>query len=79
MGIPRQTPRTLKAGWGSSSESHNDLHYVWGEGIQTCDARLLNSHLPELVKELEKRGYDLKTLRFSVKLKAPETQPAPHP
>lgn len=74
MGVPRQTPRTLKAGWGSSQESLDDLHYAWGEGIPSCDARLLNAHLPALVDELERRGYDLKTLRFSVKKKE-EAQP----
>lgn len=69
MSVPRITPRTLKAGWGSSLDSSNDLHTCYGPGCDRSDSRFLMTHLGPLVDELEKRGYDLSTLRFSVKLK----------
>ena len=60
-----------------------DLCYAWGEGVPSCDARLLDSALtgkrhhpvgdiwdPGFLEELEKRGYDLTTLKFSVQKKS---------
>lgn len=49
-----------------------DMCYDWGEGCSRRDARLLSATFSpvggnDLFKELESRGYDLKTLRFSIR------------
>lgn len=66
----------LKAGW---SKSQNDVMYAWGDGVSKSDAHLLHNFLTILqgfgaktfLKELESRGYDIKTLKFSIEKKAP--------
>ena len=61
---PRLKAGRLQAFWNSRER---DLYFNHGEGIGKCDAYLLNGHLTMgLMRELEKRGYDLDTLRFSV-------------
>jgi hypothetical protein len=71
MSTPKITPRTLKAGWGASKGESSDLCTTWGKGCQSSDSRFLNHGLFPIIKELERRGYDLNTLRFSIKLKDP--------
>ena len=75
---PRQPkPGFLTALWGKMSRGEDpELCYAWGEGIPKCDARLLNSalcspysHETSFYEELENRGYDMTTLKFSIKLK----------
>lgn len=76
---PKAKPGELKIAYGKS-EGELDLFYCHGgDGARRCDARLL-SHFIEGVKyfdernlreELEYRGYDITTLRFSV-MKKPE-------
>lgn len=55
----------------------SDVYYDWGKGCAGADARLVNyvlSHVKipntdnkNLLEELADRGYDLSTLRFSIK------------
>ena len=79
---PKAKPGELKAQWGKLPHDTPDMCYAWGEGVNRADARLLSNALggknylpglglePSLIDELEKRGYDLTTLRFSVQKKA---------
>jgi hypothetical protein len=62
-----------------------DLCYSWGDGCDRTDSRLLHDTLtaptpppvfrpdepwgPSFVEELEARGYDITTLRFSISKK----------
>lgn len=81
---PRAKPNTLKAQWGKLRRDTPDLLFVWGEGVPSCDARLLyhtfscgrinpinRSEIdPSFTEELEKRGYDITTLKFSIQKKS---------
>lgn len=83
--IPKQKPNTLEAKWAKPDKwSNPDLTYVWGAGCASADAHLLHNVLTgeryphplngtkpdaSLTAELEKRGYDLTTLRFSIQKK----------
>jgi len=72
-------PGEIKAGW---HKKHNDCGWAWGEGTSKADANLVgwllfsrdlsleptNEHVT-LISELEKRGYDPKTLKFSIQKK----------
>jgi hypothetical protein len=65
--------------------SEPDVCYAWGDGVPRCDSRLIHNILsservvldlcggytfePSLLDELEKRGYDLTTLKFSISKK----------
>ena len=69
-------PRELIAYLGRIDGEPPDLIFAWGDGIARCDAALLNHALTQrrafdvgesLFDELKKRGYDLDTLRFSIK------------
>lgn len=79
---PKAKPGELKAQWGKLKYDRPDLCYVWGEGVPKCDASLLDYALtgkrhhpmddswsPGLIEELEKRGYDITTLKFSIQKK----------
>lgn len=50
------------------SKKENDLNFHWPGGEQTkCDANYLCWKLGgEFIKELESRGYDIKTLKFEI-------------
>lgn len=66
--------------------SDKDVCYIWGDGVPKCDSRLLHSVLstqrmrlkiegghdfePSFLEELEVRGYDITTIRFSIQKKA---------
>lgn len=80
---PKAKPGELKAQYGKLPHDKPDLCFAWGEGVDSADARLLNDaltskrHRPmanvwddSLIEELEKRGYDITTLKFSVQKKA---------
>jgi len=80
-GIPDAKPGELKAKYGREELSGEaDIQYCWsGEGGSSKrDARILSDaleHVPvcdgnSLRKELELRGYDITTLKFSVMKKA---------
>jgi hypothetical protein len=64
-------PKQLKAQW---SKRQDDIVYSWGEGVSKADSHLLHGALTITMKwgdksfqeELEARGYDIKTLKFSI-------------
>lgn len=79
---PKAKPGQLKAQWGKLPYDTPDLIFCWGDGVPKCDGSLLNSalsgkrHHPfdgtwsdSLIEELEKRGYDITTLKFSIQKK----------
>lgn len=61
----------LHAYW---SKRENDLVLYHPLGVQTTsDARILANHLSkELTDKLDRRGYDIRTIRFSIEPKAGE-------
>lgn len=72
-------PGQLRAGYGKVRGDSPDLLYAWGAGgASKSDGRLVCAALEEvpvfegraLREELEVRGYDITTLRFSIQLKA---------
>lgn len=81
--MPKAKPGQLIAQYGRE-DRHNypDLLYAWGgSGASKPDSRVLMAALEEtpvfegrsLRKELEARGYDITTLRFSIELARPAT------
>ena len=72
---PKAKPDELKIAYGKEPHDNPDLFYCHGGGgAHRCDARLL-SHFIENVtyfedrnlrQELENRGYDITTLKFSI-------------
>jgi len=63
-------------------EEPNSIGYSCGDGCDKCDMKLLHFHLCfggwnvvekrhelSLLEELEKRGYDMSTFKFSVRKK----------
>ena len=77
--LPKAKPGELRARWGVCERGESpDIVYGWGgSGAQKPDGamlahffeNLLGLHGRTLRAELEHRGYDLSTLRFSVKQK----------
>jgi hypothetical protein len=81
----RAKPGELKCQWGrANSYDSPDICYIPGEGVARCDLRLLHLYfasprnpmqdLKTFLDELTERGYDIKTLRFSIQKKK---DPAP--
>jgi hypothetical protein len=80
---PKAKPGELKVQWGKlPNEFCPDLTFSWGKGCHKADVNLLYYHLtgkrfwpgsyehdPGLVEELEKRGYDITTLKFTIQKK----------
>jgi hypothetical protein len=77
-------PGELRMQWGTVKGARDaDTCYVWGPGVERADARLLDHAVflprydhwgresPSLADELTARGYDLRTLRVSVRKLAP--------
>jgi hypothetical protein len=84
---PKMKPGQLRMYWGRVDGDSPDVCYMWGGGgANKCDAALLHYHLgtkqlnwkkeiePSLIEELEKRGYDISTLKFSIEMKRPAPQ-----
>jgi hypothetical protein len=73
-------PGQLRAGWARPGPREMpDLCYAWGgEGAAKSEGRLLSEALEgntvfegrSLREELERRGYDIKTLKFSIEKKS---------
>jgi hypothetical protein len=76
---PRPTDNQLRAQWGKLPHEDPDLLYVWGAGTHPADSRLLDYMLSgkryrplekewgnSFLEELEERGYDITTLKFSI-------------
>lgn len=82
---PKAKPGQLKTQWGKIEHSNPDLCYAWGDGCARADGRLMrsafsskhfpssfdSSHemMPSFLEELEARGYDITTFRFSISKK----------
>lgn len=63
----------LRAWW---SKREGDVMYQWDR--RPVDGRLMHSHLSPLLEELDRRGFDLTTVRFSIRRKPePPTPGAP--
>lgn len=78
--IVKAKPGELKAAFGRDGTRDNTpgIQYAWGGGgAQKPDARILSNALEDarvfggrpLVQELEARGYDITTLKFSIQHK----------
>ena len=73
---PKAKPGQLLACWGRPGSGQDpDLVYAWGgKGADKSDSRVVMSALEELKTssglglraELESRGYDITTLKFSI-------------
>ena len=82
---PKAKPGELKVQWGKLPDDKPDICYVWGgEGASSHDGHLLHGmfsgfehrkygRIPAqhdgYLAELEARGYDLTTLKFSIRQK----------
>lgn len=81
---PTAAPGELVMRWGKLPNESPDMCMAWGEGCSKRDGALLHYMLgskrmrwrdgvphfdPSFLEELETRGYDLTTLRFSVRKK----------
>jgi hypothetical protein len=77
--ILKARPGQLKAQWATYERgSAPCISYAWGgDGADKTDGRILSSALEgvaihggkSLAEELEARGYDLTTLKFSIEMK----------
>lgn len=90
MSEPRKQDGMLKCAYGNL-RGELDIIYTWEEGVPKCDSRLLhwafagnhpsvlnhNELDPSFIEELEKRGYDITTFKFSIKLKQQSNPPTP--
>lgn len=70
-------PGELKAAYGRSEDGDGpDIVFACGAGTSKADSWMLygafNHHYPAsgFLKELERRGYDLTTLKFSIQKKS---------
>lgn len=54
------------------STEQNDIIYKWDKGIPKADAHMIHNFLsghgliPDLIAELESRGYDITTFRLTI-------------
>lgn len=72
--MPREKPDTIEVRWAKHpDDGSEDMWSVWHESADKGASRLCMDAMSALGKELEKRGYDLRSLRFSVK-KLPNTK-----
>lgn len=69
-------PGELTLYYGKLPHDSPDFIFDWGDGCAKSDGRLLSLFLFEqkfdgknLIEELEARGYDTKSIRFSIKKK----------
>lgn len=86
VNVLKAKPRQLRAGWGRPGQKQEpDLCYAWGGGgADKSDGRLLCNAFEDpqkdgrksLREELEARGYDITTLKFSIEMKAPDSSEA---
>ena len=78
--VLKAKPGQLRAGWGRPEPRETpDVCYAWGgAGADSSDGRILCNyfentvrHGSTLLRELEERGYDITTLKFSIEMKNP--------
>jgi len=83
---PKPKPGTIDMVW---VENEHDMMYSWGDGCRAdarfihyvFNSERMEQEFPSgntireqsVCDELEKRGYDLTTLKFSIKKKMPKT------
>jgi hypothetical protein len=77
--LPRMKEDTLIVAYGYSVEGGEDMHFINGPGTHRSDGHLLHRYFdcewrgydnkvtPSLIDELKSRGYDISTLRFSIR------------
>lgn len=80
IGVPKAKPGELIARWGRPERGEApDICYAWGgAGVASSEGRILSAALEDapiyegrsLVEELKSRGFDITTLRFSIKQKS---------
>ena len=71
-------PNELKIQYGAEEGNNPELYYSWGQGIHKTHSLMLmhffaeikNSDNRTLVQELERLGYDLTTLNFTITKKS---------
>lgn len=79
---PKARDGQVKLQYGKLPNDTHDICVVWGNGCGKADSRLIMSAFtqktfrpgtfdsnPSLVEELDRRGYDITTLRFSIEKK----------
>jgi hypothetical protein len=79
---PEAKPGEIKVRYGKLQHDAPDICYAWGEGTSKADTYLLHYIFSSvrfrpgsfetdisLYDELEKRGYDLETIKFSIQKK----------
>lgn len=79
---PKPKPGELRLLWGKLPHDNPDILYLWGEGTHKADSRLLHYMFsskryapggmtpePSFIEELESRGYDITTIKFSISKK----------
>lgn len=84
-------PGEIRLGFGKAPGELPDICFAWGEGTHKWDAKFINyifcSPRPKIgatpsfeisvIDELQARGYDITTIKFSIqKLKTEETKNA---
>jgi hypothetical protein len=77
---PKVQPSTLKISYGKLPGQEPDLIYSWGLGVDGKESCILHEYMGKqrwvnneievsMFEKLEKAGYDLKTLKFSIQKK----------
>jgi hypothetical protein len=66
MGIPRPNSGQIKASFGKLADAGEDLIVANGPDTARADRALVMHTLAPLWEELTRRGYDPKSIRFSV-------------
>jgi hypothetical protein len=83
---PKAKPGELKVAYGRGDHGDGpDIYYCHGaSGADRCDARMISSYFDDIKgldgktmrQELEVRGYDITTMKFSIQQKQPPTTPS---
>ncbi len=63
---PRQKAGTIQVRWAATRDNAPDWFVSWGAPSDSPTARLCCSAIADLGNELQRRGYDPRTLRFTV-------------
>jgi hypothetical protein len=66
MGIPRPKTGQIKGSYGKLAHNDPDVIVAWGDKVALADRAVVLYHLNEIRKDLEPRGYDITTIRFSI-------------
>lgn len=68
-------PGELKAYYGRAEGDGPDVCFAWGEGVQKANGAYLAFDVfnSDFRREMEERGFDITTLRFSIHKKSTQT------